>query len=453
MGTVNFKLDATEAKAVKGFLKLVDAQNKVERATRGATAATKTQDTAMGKAGKSAGRELKSMALKWVGVGATIVTVRKGITMLIEEMKRLEAQNRNATMTMMGAVAGAGDTQHWARARRMMMRNMRGLSVPIPEAARLYSAVRGGAPTMGIRELDALMRVAGKGKQAGGYFGADESDWGNVIGTVGKLFPAVSSGDVGDISAYLMQARGRHGKKIGRGGFKSLAQYQQLMKRSPYGTRAGEEGLGLLLSAITSEGGAAPFQALVQRLGEQREIAPRKIGARITPFQAAQRRFYGEEDARERFAMLRGDPALRRAVFTTQAPAIEAMFAGVRGWTPGKFTRHVRAAQQTDLLENVRKVAMGDPEFRNAMLVTEAEAAAERAEYTSSATAKAQTIKLHHARARQRGENVIVRQAGTALETMDVALGLGGVDPALAAPAADVERARAALDLTAAAES
>lgn len=75
MGVVSFKLEADEAKAVQGFLKLVDAQKKVERGAKNVGRAANKSEKAFRSMGKSAGRDLKNMV---VGLGSVASAIAVG---------------------------------------------------------------------------------------------------------------------------------------------------------------------------------------------------------------------------------------------------------------------------------------------------------------------------------------------------------------------------------------
>jgi len=442
MGTVNFKLDAESAKAVGAFLKVVDAQNKVTKATGKATRATKAQDGAMGRAGKRATKDLKSMVLKWGGVAAAIGVATKAITAQIAEAKRLEAQTAKATVSITKAIAGAGDLGVAGRVRGMIFQE--GTTLAPQEGAQMYSAIRGAAPAAEFGRIKSLYGQAISAKKAG-YYGGEAEDVGTALGTLGALLPGTTAGDVHDIAAYVMGAQGRHGRKISRGGYKAVRQMGAL-------GIGGETSLGYLLAGVQTEQGASALQALAGRLGEQRTIAPAAFGRKETAGQIAMRRFYGTADATARLGMVQADPALRAQLFTTQTAAVEAMMGGAGGLTPAEHTRRIRLAQGRDYARLNREVAMADPAWRNYMANEEYRAAAEIAEYDSDLGRRGATMTRRGYQYRTAGVNPFLRSAYENLAEAKNALGFGDVDADLAAGEADVSAQKRALDLSTARE-
>jgi len=123
MGQVTFKLEADEAKAVKGFLRVVEAQNKVGRAAKDSgtkvKGATDEMDKAFGSMGANFGRQISGMVTGLVGVGgvmAALQLVRAETMATVEAMGKLAVEGGTydraavAVATQMGQ--GATDVGH-----------------------------------------------------------------------------------------------------------------------------------------------------------------------------------------------------------------------------------------------------------------------------------------------------------------------------------------------------
>jgi len=421
MGNVRFDLDAQSAKAVRGFLKIVDVQKKVAGGTRKATRATKDQDNAMARAGKQAAKDAKSMVTGWLKVGAAVAGVTKGITAQIEEAKRLAAQQGATTKSLIEAIAGAGDLPFASVIQRRILHRTGGMALrPKEEGIPLYDALRGAAPTMEIGRFEKIYSWMAEGKKAGNFLGAGPTDFGTIGGTIGKLFPNMAADDVADVTAFLSQARGRHGKKFTRGGLKAVSQWNTLTRG-----KHGMTGLGLALAGLESEQGAEPLQAIVQKLGEKREFAPQTFGKKLSDKEAAQRRFYGLTGI-QRYEALKKDPSLVDNIFEgSQVGGVKAMLAR----DPTQYTRDIHLAMKRDEILQAQDRAMARPNWANLMAKHEAEAEAQKLEYYKRSGLMGQSLEIRAARRRQNDMVPLLRWIEGVRDQWQVGLGVGRVDP------------------------
>ncbi|MBI9016897.1 MAG: hypothetical protein JEZ07_06505 [Phycisphaerae bacterium] len=102
MGQVKFTLDADEAKAVKGYLKLIDAQSRAERGARKVDKANKTAGDQIADSNKKSIEGFAKMALGLVTVGGAVAAVSiawRAVQDDIANVIRLQKQYAQAIMT------------------------------------------------------------------------------------------------------------------------------------------------------------------------------------------------------------------------------------------------------------------------------------------------------------------------------------------------------------------
>jgi len=328
MGVVNFQLEASEAKAVGAFLKVVDAQRKTERGANKAAAASKRHEKAM--------KHVGSMVSSWLGVGAAIGAVTTGIRSVITEMKRLDVMNRTATLSVVGQISSAGDIAQASQIKKFLRTQFAGTGIGYQQAGELYGTLRGAAPSLSLDRILSLTRQAAGGRRAGMGMEAVKG-FGTIMGGLAVAAPGKTAGDIADIASYIEMGQGRHGKKISRGGLAALAQW----KAAELGDV--ETGVGMMMASIQAGQGTMPFQTLVDKLAEQRVLPALQRGRKITGAQRAERAFWTARPM-DRLGMLRGDPALRGKILGTQVARVTAMFGG----RPSELTSQVRRAQEED---------------------------------------------------------------------------------------------------------
>ena len=372
MGTVRFDLDAEEAKAVRGLLKVVDAQKKTVRASMAGNQAARGHEKAMRKLGTNAARDLKSMAAGWLTVGAVTGAAHKGLAMIIADLKRIKEQTTAATMTITHHIAGAGDLAQQQKIRSFLESGaFKGTGLTMEGRGQLYGAVRGAAPAAGLDRILGLTAVAAKSKRAA----LDPTAFGTTMGELSKIAPGKTAGDIGDLAAYITTQQGRYAKKINRGGYRDLRQFVA------GGLGGAEEGIGMLLASVQASQGSMGFSTLLKKLREQRTVAGGKFGG-AGGGGGAEGRFFAATPG-QRLKMLRQDKALRSKIFGTEVATVEAMFdSKVGGLTAG-----ARTAQTSDQFAAMQRQALLDPKFARQFGKAASGGRASQAEYTSDAAA------------------------------------------------------------------
>lgn len=430
MGNVNFSLDADSAKAVAGFLKIVDAQKKVDKG------AAKNKRTTS-EFSKSVGKELNSMVGQWLTVGAAIAGVRKGITLISEEMKRLDQLNRKTTMSVTEQIAAAGDMAQGAHIRQFLASGaFRGSGLSPEEAGRLYGAIRGGAPG---ERLDRVMGLTAQlaGTKRAGLSPEGGEGMGTLMGGLATAAPTKSAGDIADLAAMITQGQGRYENKITRGGLKAVQQW------TAAGLGTTDTAVDMLMASVQAQQGSEAFQALVDRLGTDQVMAPLKPGRRMTATEKAERGYWSAPKA-GRLAMLRGDAALRAKILGTTATGVEAMFDRF-----GRTRGMAAAAQRSDAWQTMQSAVLRDKAYAEEIAIEEQIALEARNAALKDTGASQRYQRYHAAKLQARGTNVIFRAASQASGQFAEAIGINtryGAEDEMQAAADDIRSAAAGLN-------
>lgn len=406
MGTVNFKLEADEAQAVQSFLKVVDAQRKIDAGAKKNTRSTS-------RFGKSAKKELNTVVGQWTSIGAAIGLAKTGIGMLITEMERLNQINKNGTMSIMAQIAAAGDLAQAGTIRKFLTgAAFKGSGLTYTQGGDLRNVIRGAAPGLAIDRIRNITAQAAGYRRAGISLD-DGVGFGQLVGGVAAAYKGKSAEDVVDVAAWIFQQQGKFGKKIDRGGFKALHQWNE----ARLGTN--EQGLGMLMASIHAKQGTAAFQALVDVTSMNRVIPDVKPGRRENAAQQAMRAYYAAPKSK-RLAMLRSDPSLRAALLTTRSTSVEAMFAA----NPAAFARQVTAAQRTNEFSQMQTRAMSHTPYVQYLSDLEKKGVESRRIIRNDEGAGMRRIDYLAAARRARGVNIIPRSILRAGDTFAELVGI-----------------------------
>lgn len=412
MGRATFILEGDEAKLVASYLKVVRSQKKVERGFDRMGRKGKQAGTSFQRMSKSMTRNLGGMVAGWVGVGAVIGGVSRGLQIVLADMKRIDEQNKKTVLSLTERIAGAGDMAQGARIRKFLTRGLKGTGVGPAEGGEIYGAIRGAAPGMELTRILKLTRASAGMKKAG-FLGENLTGFATMSGEIAKLAPQKSVGDVMDLTTYVKQMEGRYGKQVIRTGMGVSAQFV----KSGAGTI--EQSLGLLLASVQSGQKATGAQLIVQKLREQRQFGEPKFGESAVDKKI--RAFYAASPAK-RMKMITTDRDVRSGLFSTQVAAVEALLAK----NPEKLGAQALKAQRENAYNRAQTQALRNKSFGEEMTVTEEEARAERAEFIRDEGRGMRGIRYRKAKMRQAGVSPMARSVlGWAAETGE-SLGVGG---------------------------
>ena len=410
MGQVNFILEGDEAKAVQAFLKVINAQKKVETGMNRIGRQGKQTDKTFGRMSQNMTRDLSGMVMGWATVGTAITGVSRALQSVIADMKRMDDQNKSTIISLTQRIAGAGDMAQGQEIRKFLVKNLKGTGVGVKEGGEVYGAIRGAAPSMDLTRILKLTRGASGAKKAG-FMGEDLTSFATMSGEIAKMAPEKSVGDVMDLTTYVKQLEGRYGKQVVRTGMGVASQFVESQSGSL------EEGLGLVLASVQSGQKATGAQLIVQKLREQRDVGEGGFGG--GGGNDGLRAFYAASP-KERMQMIRGDKDLRGKVFGTQAASVEAVLSA----DPTKLTKGAMGAQRGNLFNKAQIDALQDRLFAEEMMVSEEEAGAERAEFARDEGRQMRNLRLDKARMRKAGVPAWLRSSLNWLGETGVSLGI-----------------------------
>ena len=392
MPNVEWVMTADEAAAVKAYMKVVDAQRKMERGADRAVKKTKKHDSAMKRFGASAGKELSGIAGRWIGVTAAITAVSKALQIVIADLRRVDELSKAGTMSVTAQIAAAGDMRQGARIRKFLSgKAMSQTGLTYQQAGGLYGAVRGAAPSIG---LDRVLALTGKiaGATRAGVTPEQLPGLATIAGGLAVAAPGKTTGDIADLSMMIYQGQGRYGRKITRGGLKAL----QAFKSQGIGSL--EQGIGMMMASVQAGQGAEAFQSLVDRLSEQRTMPAGRAGRRLTPAQKAERAFWSA-GPQARMQMLRQDKGLRAKVMGTQTARLAAMYE----LSPRAQMAAALEAQRENEFAKAQDQALRDQAFAEELATQEQSAIETRRIQSEGLGAGTRYQRFYQARMRAKG--------------------------------------------------
>jgi hypothetical protein len=374
MGDVIFKVSAETAAAVQGFLKIVDAQKKVEDgASRVVTATKKAADTHTNFAASSV-QHLGNMVIGWFGVGAAISGVQQALAMVLADLKRIDEQSDRTTNSTVSTIVAMGDQKRVTEIRQKLASDLfASEGVGAAEAAGLYKAVRGANPRVSADQAIALTKQAARGRGAG-LQGEDLQQFANVVGEVSKLVGPNATGDeIAGMALYAQQQVGKHGRKLDRGGWGAAKAFVDSGMGTP------QEALAMLLASQESEQKSSAFASLTEKLREDKKVAPARFGAAESKGEAAVRAFYATNDPKQRYAMIQADRDLRSELFSGGAANIEALLAG----GADEYRAQLSSMGHRDYVGAARDSVMKDRDVAKEYVISQVKAQAENYELKS----------------------------------------------------------------------
>jgi len=334
MANITFKVDADTAKAVQGFLKLVDSQKKSTDESRKHARQSKASENQVT-------RDIRSMISGYLSLTGALQGLQRAYQMLREEQKREAEAASEAARATAAALGGAGLMAH-ANELIPYLRNLEP-TMDQAEAAGILSAVAGGAPTASLQRQKALAGLAARGKRMGI---PDLQRYATLMAEVGQLAPERPAGDVADIATFVTQASGRYEAKIGKAGVRIL---QQAIASG----LSLEQAVAIMTASITAGQGPEGASAILQKLTGP-SVPPGLRGMNLE----------------KRLAAIKADPALASKIFgVSQTPAV---LATLNKDIPG-LEKQIRAAQEGDLQAQALAQYAAVPEFATQ---TQADAAA-----------------------------------------------------------------------------
>ncbi len=368
-----FILEAEEAKAVRAFLKVVDAQKKATQGTKNLTReSAKTQ-----KGFSEIGGSLKGM-VGMLGLGGGIAgglaLVRSQTQKWGEEVSRVSAKFFEVNKEIIKAVSQAGDLAHFAE----IQEKLKLLPMPgIGPTGRLeiYRGFREALPLENLKTILNLMPEAGRAKLL-----EEPSEFAGQMGVTHKLYGGkLAAGDVADVSKAVTDMLGGNAAKFGKQVFKES---MQLVKSE----MKPDEALALAIAAANA-GQLRGISTLAGKLTQEKLFEPAVIGGkrrRISEREQTEQEFYAIQDPAERLRWLianRGRGGKAAAVLEQQGilnAIAEADIAGISG--------KIAEARETDYFRQAARRAertkVGGPLMRKAKVEaleeTESIAAGER---------------------------------------------------------------------------
>lgn len=330
MADVKFILDADTAKAVKGILKVMDANKKTEKSFGKATRAGKQAS----KAFNGVGRELRSMALGVVGVTAIVGGLTAAFRKMTDERK-LAAQGIKEGVFGLGSLAqlAGGDIGRFTK----LMDKAREISKRGGVSESIASQVQFSLTSLGVGEGKGGIRNEIIGLIRSGTINPEEAA--DVVRSVGVLQTAFGKEEAGSPKQILA--------KLLRGSSKSQVSFTEF---SPSATITAQEAkkigatdeetlalLSVLGNALKSPDVAATAMASLTATIRKKGLGGKGFIGAISSIQAALKgkeeaeviKFFGRKEAERAFSGIVSNlPAIREEIEEQKRVDIAA---GTRG--------------------------------------------------------------------------------------------------------------------------
>lgn len=341
-------IDADTQKAVNAFLKLVDAQAKVDQGAK------KNKQSLTGFE-KGVQQGMKSMDNFSTSLGRMMVIdpfsiLQQGLAAVRQEMERSLGLAKDYNLELRKILSNSGDLKN----RKEVDAFVKSLSDTAPDASlqdriRAFDSVRNQLPQASLNRIKGLTRVSSMAATVG----ADPGEFGGLVGALANVFPEKDASDIADLAQAARQAAGRKAPALAENARKMIPQLQQA-------GFSGEQALGFMLSTYQSGQDPEVAKMLANRLTEERELAPLRRGEVATGKVANERKFYAAS-AKERMDMLRADPALAKQMLGEQGLAFQSILAQ----DPASFAKMVTDADQSNLFlqDYNRELKIDDPDM------------------------------------------------------------------------------------------
>jgi hypothetical protein len=379
--------------------------------------------------GNSAKTELAGMVAGWASVAVAVTAFRSGLALVEADMKRIHEVQEKTTQTLVQTMAKSGDLAQGPKIRAALMGpGMSDTATTMQERIATYGAVRSAAPMMDLDRSLAITKELLNAKKGGMIPEA----LGVVAGEIAKIEPGAKPEEVANMAAFLNVGAGRHGRALTRergGGLGALGEYVGM------GLGTTEQGMGMMLASMNANKGVVPFEAMVEKLSEKKEIAPAPVGKALAgggkaedPAKALERRYFAEDSPQKRLQMLETDPAMRKAVMGSA----ESGFVAMMGQDPGRFARAAAAARTGSFIDREGIAAMANPEWSAQMQIAQVESATEIKEAGKKDVQE--NIKMNLLKQRQAGVNPAARGISSFVMQTGAALGLDVTNTDLSMP-------------------
>ncbi|GMV81364.1 MAG: hypothetical protein AMXMBFR7_25480 [Planctomycetota bacterium] len=337
-GDVIIRVDAETQGAVNAYLKLVDAQSKVDAgAKRNKQNLTEVEKYARGVSG--------AFVNLFKIDPATLVNGLMDVAKYLNQIGKDARQFNEELLKSIASAQRLKDTP-------AIQSGIKSFNAPLAnmtDRKAAFDAVAGRTPSASTEQQ---LRIA---EQAARFTGAfmNPGEAGAVMGEIAKLSPDKSMDDMSDLAMAVMKASGKYGGKLDESGFKSIG----LLTQS--GAMTTEEALGLALGSLETRVGPEVLNSLQQKLTEQRDPVAAKRGQRLSEKDLAENAFYAASPA-ERYAMLRGNKGVRQEILGGQSGAFDVLM----GSDPQRRARELMAAQSGNLFEGELSEAMTNPQIQ-----------------------------------------------------------------------------------------
>lgn len=318
-GDVIIRVDAETNAAVNAYLKLVEAQGKVDAGAKKNKQSLSEFEKAAARAGKEIGNVSGGMAKLMDHIAVDPVSLGiQAVTSLITAWRQATNQVQ-AYQDKIFEIAAREDVKKAPEIQKLFAQ------ANTPGASDQFKTELFLGLQKNLKGADLNKAFQEAVQSAPGVALGDAGKFGEMFGQLQNLAPGMSGDDLRDLTFSTFQGLRGQTEKFD----------QKQLERMIAGGMSLPGALGTLVSFGETEQGTAGLKRMLDLTQEQREIAPRKAGQRETDAEALVRSFFAEGDSGKRMAQLfaPGGADLRSALLGGKSQAVELGLEGRAGAT------------------------------------------------------------------------------------------------------------------------